>query len=171
MTETWRPIPGYEGWYEVSDQGRVRGVERRVWHGRNRWGKGFWRLKPAHLLKPALTRRYYRVSLQREGVSRQFAVHRLVLSAFVGHCPPGMEGCHADDDRTNNRLDNLRWDTKSENVLDQVRNGIHRNSRKTHCKRDHEFTPENTYHYLNQRHCRTCRREANRNRKPREAAA
>lgn len=169
MTEIWKPVPGYEGWYEVSDEGRVRARERRIWHTANRWGKGFWRTMPERAVKPVLTRRYYRVTLQRAGKPRQFAVHRLVLSAFIGPCPPGLEGCHADDDPSNNRLSNLRWDTTSANVLDQVRNGNHGNARKTHCKRDHEFTDENTYHYLGQRHCRTCRREANQ--KQRKAAA
>jgi len=145
MTETWKPIPGYEGWYEISSQGRVRARERQIWHGANRWGKGFWRTRAARLIKPSLTRRYYRVTLQREGRREQLAVHRLVLAAFIGPCPPGMEGCHADDDPSNNHLSNLRWDTTSANVLDQVRNGNHGNARKTHCKRGHGFTPENTY--------------------------
>jgi len=45
-------------------------------------------------------------------------VHRLVLEAFVGPCPDGMEACHLDSDKTNNRVSNLRWDTHLENMRD-----------------------------------------------------
>lgn len=51
-------------------------------------------------------------------------VHRLVLEVFVGPCPPGMECCHdPDSNPTNNRLDNLRWDTRGANNRDAIRNG------------------------------------------------
>jgi hypothetical protein len=87
-------------------------------------------------------------------------VHRLVLEAFVGPCPEGQEGLHWDDDPLNNRLTNLRWGTSSENKHDSVRNGNHANARKTHCKRKHEYTLENTYvSTAGTRVCRTCKRE------------
>lgn len=64
------------------------------------------------------------VTLRGEGGARRGEyLHRLVLEAFVGPCPPGMEGCHADDDGTNNRVDNLRWDTSAGNKADMVRHG------------------------------------------------
>jgi hypothetical protein len=50
-------------------------------------------------------------------------VHRLVLEAFVGPCPDGMEGCHGDGDTANNRLGNLRWDTPKSNRADASRHG------------------------------------------------
>lgn len=46
-------------------------------------------------------------------------VHRVVLESFVGPCPDGMEACHNNCDYSDNRLDNLRWDTKSENMRDE----------------------------------------------------
>ena len=49
---------------------------------------------------------------------------RLVLEAFVGPCPSGMECCHYDDNQRNNVLSNLRWGTKSDNAMDRVRNGL-----------------------------------------------
>jgi hypothetical protein len=51
-----------------------------------------------------------------------FLVHRVVLTAFRGPCPIGMEGCHADDNPLNNDLSNLRWDTPHGNAQDRVRN-------------------------------------------------
>jgi hypothetical protein len=52
-------------------------------------------------------------------------VHRLVLEAFIGLCPKGMECCHRDGNKWNNSLDNLRWDTRSNNSFDSVRHGTH----------------------------------------------
>jgi len=89
-------------------------------------------------------------------------VHRLVLEAFAGPCPDGMEACHGDGDPTNNRRLNLRWDTRSSNQLDTVRHGRHTNANRTHCVNGHAFTTENTYIYRNDathRMCRTCHRE------------
>jgi hypothetical protein len=50
-------------------------------------------------------------------------VHRLVLEAFVGPCPPGLEGCHRNDDSSDNRLENLYWGTHRQNMADRERNG------------------------------------------------
>jgi hypothetical protein len=76
------------------------------------------------------------------GVRRQ--VHRLVLEAFVGPCPDGMECCHEDGDSTNNRVDNLRWDTHEANVRERLEHfGGRRSpkpcapSRKPRCVRGH----------------------------------
>jgi hypothetical protein len=64
------------------------------------------------------------VKLCRDGVIHKFAVHRLVLTAFVGPCPDGMEACHFPDPSSANcRLENLRWDTKQGNMADKVRHG------------------------------------------------
>jgi hypothetical protein len=53
----------------------------------------------------------------------QHLVHKLVLEAFVGSCPTGMECCHFDGDNTNNALENLRWDTPLSNHADKRRHG------------------------------------------------
>lgn len=107
--ERWLPVVGYEGRYEVSDLGRVR----------ERTGFGLVFMKP---LTP-LPSGHLRFSVSGMGKPRgQRYVHRAVLEAFVGPCPPGMECCHWDDDPANNRLENLRWDTPSGNARDRVRN-------------------------------------------------
>ncbi len=70
------------------------------------------------------------VQLSRNGRGQRFFVHRLILEAFVGPCPSGMECCHKDDDPTNNCLENLRWDTRKANMVDayanQKRGKLHR---------------------------------------------
>lgn len=149
--ERWRPIPGYEGSYEVSDLGRVRSLDRMDARGRTRTGR-LLRLRRT-------TRNHLAVALYKDLTRRDYQVHHLVLVTFVGSRPPGTEGCHWNDDPTDNRLDNLRWDTRSANCLDSVRNGGHARAGKTHCPSGHAYTPENTYVYPNsKRACRECRR-------------
>ncbi len=62
----------------------------------------------------------------------QRLVHHLVLEAFVGPCPPGMECCHLDGNARNNRLDNLRWDTRKGNMADAIRHGTTQRGERTH---------------------------------------
>lgn len=63
------------------------------------------------------------VKLYRDGKWANRRVHRLVLEAFVGPCPEGMQGCHNDGNPENNALENLRWDTIRGNMLDAVNHG------------------------------------------------
>ena len=108
---------------------------------------------------------YLTVIVRVGGRKRTLNVHRTVLLAFVGPCPDGMECCHIDGDPHNNDIDNLRWDTASSNTLDSVRHGTHPAASKTHCKRGHEFTPENTIaQHHGGRRCRTCRAQSERSR-------
>lgn len=112
----WRPVPGREGAYEVSDRGYVRSLDRVVLRS-----DGRSRPFPGRLLTPSQDKRgYLFVCLQRYHRS---AVHRLVLEAFRGPCPPGMETRHLDGCPRNNTLDNLVWGTHSENECDKFRHG------------------------------------------------
>ncbi|MGO8941982.1 MAG: hypothetical protein ACLQLO_34350 [Mycobacterium sp.] len=87
-------------------------------------------------------------------------VHRLVLSACVWRCPPDMECCHWDDDKANNNVWNLRWDSRSADIKYCVRNGSHNMARRMHCARGHADSPENTrIRTSGGRRCVTCVRE------------
>lgn len=144
LIENWRPIQGYEGIYEVSDQGRVWSVKR-VITLRN----GGTRTVGGRYLKHGVGDAGHEyVNLRKDGQGEWEYVHRLVLTAFVGPCPEGMEACHWDDDPGNNALENLRWASRTDNMHDRTRNGIHNNGTKwaTHCHRGHPFDIENTYH-------------------------
>ena len=165
--EEWRPIPGFEGAYEVSDQGRVRSMTRVVIrrNGRPIPVKG-------RILRSFKGDRYdhQAVGLGADRRNRRY-VHIVVLEAFIGPRPAGTEACHDDGDVFNNRLSNLRWDTPSSNQLDRAPHGTHHNAQKTHCVNGHEFTLENTRwrpprtghpRYVNprpSRDCRACHRE------------
>lgn len=113
--EVWAAHPEWIGFYEVSTFGFVRSVSRTVrkWDGT--------RSVRGRVLKMNLSRGYLRVMLCRGGRTPNLSVHRLVLETFVGPCPEGMEACHADGDRGNARLTNLRWDTKKANADDRAK--------------------------------------------------
>ena len=90
------------------------------------------------------------------------ALHGLVLEAFQGPRPEGLVARHLDDNPLNNTVENLVWGTQSENVLDAVRNGTHRQTQKTHCPRRHPLVVGNLAAYelaRGQRKCLTCKRE------------
>lgn len=109
--ERWAEILGSDGRY-VSTLGRV-------WtpRGTGRVLKGH-RIFRANGRPGSVT-----VLLHFAGKPITKSVHRLVLEAFVGPCPFGMEGCHGDGDPFNNKLDNLRWDTHQANMHDGIRHG------------------------------------------------
>lgn len=116
MAENWKTVPGYD-MYEVSDQGRVRSWKRhRGLPGRRR---------EPRMLKPqsANSGGYPMVSLWKNAKPVSCYVHTLVLTLFVGVCPLGLECCHGDGNSANNRLSNLRWDTRSANNLDAMAHG------------------------------------------------
>src|SRR5699024_7150413 len=89
------------------------------------------------LMRPTLNSAYPHVSLSRNNERHTHYVHTLVLLAFVGERPAGMECLHKDGNPNNNRLDNLRWGTPSENNLDIVAHGNNHCLNKTHCPRGH----------------------------------
>lgn len=119
--EKWRSIEGYEGYYEVSNLGRVRSLERTLADGRIRKGKVL------HGSRKTDTGRL-KVSLSRDGRVATAMIHRLVAMAFLG-VPPDGRGLvlHSDGDHLNNRSSNLRWGTYADNVQDSLEHGTHRN--------------------------------------------
>lgn len=139
----------------MSDHGRVKSLAR-VTDGRWTTPMHFReRIRKVHVVKQG----YLRTSLSASDRKQNFLVHRLVLAAFVGPCPEGMEALHLDNDPSNNRLDNLKWGTPSENVLAQVAAGTHNVARRTHCPQGHPYDEANTYRKpQGGRACRTCKK-------------
>jgi len=128
-TEKWRPVVGFDGLYVVSDHGRLRSLPRSyVRYGRSGCKQTVHvggNILLGHVRKYRTGRPVVvLVSLIDEtGKHYTKRVHRIVLEAFRGQCPEGMEGCHNDGDPENNRLNNLRWDTRSSNLADMVTHG------------------------------------------------
>lgn len=161
--ERWLPVVGFEGFYEVSDHGHIRSVDRHIesrmpsGHVRRQFRRG----------KPLKTSPgpdgYLSVHISRDGQGVVRMVHHVVLEAFIGARPEGMITRHLEGDPTDNRLGMIVYGTPQENSQDKLRHGTDFNASKTHCDHGHEFTEENTYRYRGrERHCRTCKRERKR---------
>lgn len=122
MSEEWRAIPGWEGEYEVSDQGRVRSVARIVEmvDGRHYTVAGRVRALWTD------SKGYVHATLYRNDRGKRHTVHGLVALAFLGPRPEDMEVCHGNGDPGDNRLANLRYDTRSNNHLDKRAHGTSR---------------------------------------------
>lgn len=121
--ENWRDVPGYEGRYQVSDQGRVRSLDHRVRVVCK--GVETTRLSPGKLLKPGPSGDCGHLSVA-IGKGNSVLVHILVMMAFVGPRPDGADVAHGDGDPTNNRLSNLRYATRTSNNQDMVYHGRRR---------------------------------------------
>lgn len=120
VAEMWRPVLGYEGSYEASNMGQVRSVPRIVRSGAH----GAMRKAGGVILSPIMgSRGYPVVNLTRQGSRRQLFLHKVILEAFTGARPEGMEACHNNGDTADARLDNLRWDTRSGNHKDKRKHG------------------------------------------------
>jgi hypothetical protein len=120
MQETWTQVPTWYGLhYEISNQGHIRSKDRVVTR-RN----GHTQRVPGQPMRTGVDDRgYLTVCLRRDGRQRQVRVHVLVLLAFKGPCPKGMEGLHRNDVKTDPRLDNLYYGTHTQNHADAARNG------------------------------------------------
>lgn len=137
-TEEWRPVPGFEGRYEVSSHGRV-------WsHIRHR------------LLKPQ-PRGWGHLYVTLGG--RGYGVHQLVALAFIGPRPEGQLVRHWDGNHLNNHATNLRYGTQLDNMDDQRRHGTQFWANKTHCPQGHPYDEANTgLDSEGHRRCLTCTR-------------
>jgi hypothetical protein len=152
--ERWRAVLRYRGIYEVSTRGRVKSLAR-VTTGKN----GTPRRLPERILKgnSSGSNGYVSVRLtDTDGGSKAWHVNVLVLEAFVGPRPDGLQSLHRDDIRTNNDLSNLYWGTFEDNAADKMKNGRNGNANKTRCPRGHEYTEANTRVYKGKRNCRAC---------------
>lgn len=113
QTERWLPVAGYEDYYEVSSLGRARALTY--------WGRALARPR---LMRGEIDRcGYIRICLTKNRKEQKRFLHSLVMEAFVGPCPPGLETCHDDGDSLNCRLSNLVYGTHSRNMQDRVRHG------------------------------------------------
>ena len=119
-TEIWKDIPGYEGRYQASTAGRIRSVDHRVRLVAH--GKETTRLSPGRVLRPGRCKSGH-VSVVLGHKAHGSPVHQLIMLTFVGPVPEGCEVCHNDGNPANNALENLRYDTRSENIKDVVRQG------------------------------------------------
>jgi hypothetical protein len=153
--EEWRPIPLYPD-YEVSSYGQVRSVPR----------KGATKGKVLALFPNSESDYLYVTISKNTSLIRaqvKFPVHFLVLLTFVGPRLLSEECRHLDGNPKNNRVENLRWGTRSENNLDRVAHGTHPQAARTECPKGHPYDEENTgrdrrNNGVISRRCKTCDR-------------
>lgn len=139
MLEEWRKVPGFGGHYEASSLGRVRAIDRVVVK-KNRWGNLIEQHYASRVLSPnAVKYGYLNVHIGVDGKKIVISVHRLVLLAFVGYAPDGCEACHNNGIASDNRPENLRWDTHFNNNQDRKNIGHYAVGEKHPMAK---FTPE-----------------------------
>ena len=100
--EQWKPVVGCDGLYEVSDWGNVKSL-------------GYKKTGKEGLLKPGDSNGYKYVQISYNGKRKGCLIHRLVWETFVGEIPAGFQINHLNEDRGDNRLDNLEVVTPKEN--------------------------------------------------------
>lgn len=124
MIEIWKDIPEYEGYYQVSNLGNVRSLDRiRETHPSAK--KQFKVFKKGFLLTPDLTHGgYLRFSLSKDKKTKKFSSHRLVAQAFIPNPENKEQVNHKDGNKLNNSIDNLEWCTGSENIRHAYKNGL-----------------------------------------------
>lgn len=132
QTEEWRPIAGYEGYYSVSNHGRIRSEHRVIKHEKSKT-----QTVKEKIMSPARKRTGHK-SVMLYGpskVAKRLHVHRLVMLAFTDGPPSDLhEVAHNDGNAENNLLSNLRWATTSSNMRDKVSHGTHnRGERHPNC--------------------------------------
>lgn len=120
VNEIWRDVPDYEGYYQVSNLGRVRSLSRIV-KSRNST------MKPisGKLLKPRYCKNgYYYVCFYLHRSPKNIAIHSLVASTFLGVRPKGFDVNHIDGDKANNSLVNLEYVSRSQNICHALDTGL-----------------------------------------------
>lgn len=115
----WRDVVGYDGLYRVSNTGVIKSVSRVI--KRNNWSE---QTIHGRTLRPySFPGGYPKVTLCKCGKNTSLRIHRVVLEAFTGPCPDGMQCRHLDGDPSNNHISNLVWGTIAENGKDRIRHG------------------------------------------------
>ena len=121
--ELWRDIPGYEGAYQASTLGRIRSLPRYVPVVDRVRGISYSRPCPGAILRQSVCDRAGHVSVHLGKHCRGIPVHQLVMLAFYGFPPAGMEAMHLNGNPTDNRPENLKYGSHSENMTDMYRMG------------------------------------------------
>ncbi|NRG44220.1 HNH endonuclease [Bacillus sp. CRN 9] len=122
MIEVWKDIPGYKEEYQASNLGQIRSLTRQITQ-KSRWGSYFTRTVKGRILRPGRYTSSGHVSVVLRKGSNGSPVHQLVALTFIGACPEGQEVRHLNGDPKDNRLENLVYGSRTDNILDVYRIG------------------------------------------------
>lgn len=153
MEEVWKDIEGYEGFYQISNLGRVKGLPIVT-----RFGERIKKHKE-RFLQPVVSKRgYYVVGLSKNGKSKTYTLHRLLAKAFIPNPENKRAIDHIDTNRLNNSIENLRWCTDKENcnnilTLEKNRSnckrlwehGVYDNRNNTHYRKVAQYSKQGEY--------------------------
>jgi len=119
--EIWNNVPGYEELYQVSNLGNVKRLASKVWVEKH---KGYFRTYPEETLKPILSPSgYYHVNLYKDKKLKTFRINRIVLMTFDRMPKDGEVSMHLDNNKLNNKLENLKWGTCKDNAQQMHKEG------------------------------------------------
>lgn len=117
-TEIWLDILGYEGLYQISNSGRVKSLERMIKH------KYYYRIHKVRILKTGIVNGYKRLTLVKDGTNYYKLVHRLVIESFIANPENKPQTNHKNGIKTDNKVENLEWVTRSENMIHAYKMGL-----------------------------------------------
>lgn len=130
MQEIWKDIPGYEGYYQVSNQGVVKALERTYKQFNGLTGNYNYRVYPEKVMFVEEDKDgYLKTRLSKDGKQKKFFVHRLVAMTFIPNQENKPEVNHKDGIKKNNGSENLEWVTTSENQRHAIANKLYETAR------------------------------------------
>jgi len=125
MEEIWKDIPGYEGFYKISNTEKIKSIDRVICSFDPRWGKYKNTRYYGRELKFITDRDgYYQVSLCKNGSQKEKKVHRLIAECFLDTVDGKTQVNHKNGIKTDNRVENLEWCTAEENNIHAKENNL-----------------------------------------------
>ena len=158
VDERWVPAIGYEGYYEISNYGTVRSLDRVV-PVRNH-PRQSQKVLLGEIKTPGRDGHGYpKIELSKNGITKSYCIHVLVAHHFIDGYKPGLEVRHRDGNKDNCYFKNLKWGTSKENRQDVIKHGNDHNLNKVICPLGHALKSPNLRPSSNgHRRCLTCKR-------------